>query len=155
MSKLKQVITTHPLAGATGLFILWFLSGIVRSYWTEFWIELVFISAFLFNAIAFWFGYSLLRPLNTLRIWKALLYLITVTGTNWFLAMLQQWKWSILWTREHDRLYAALPFLVFVPLTLWFLRYVFGIKDSRVIAVGVLLGMIGINSMIVSIIVYR
>lgn len=156
MRTLREEITTSPLIAAMGLFVLWFLNGIVREVWREYpWAVMIFVSAFLFNAVAFLLGYSLLRPLNTFGLWKGLLYLITATGANWFLVMLQEWRWSAKWTMDHERFFAALPFLVFIPLTLCFLRYLFGVKDGRVIAVGILIGIIETQSMWASIIVYR
>ncbi len=155
MRTLRDVITTNPLVGAIGFFALWFSIGNNHFLWRGHWHGMLFVSTFLFNAFAFLFGYSLLRPLNTLSVWKGLLYLVTVTSANWFLVMLQQWRWSAKWTMDHERLFAALPFLVFIPLTLCFLRYLFGVEDRRVVAVGFLLGIIETESMWSSIIVYR
>lgn len=153
MQTLQKRIVTSPLAAAAVILAVWILNTKMPSiffphYSMGLWL---FVSAFLINAVVFLFGYPLLESPRTPGLWKGLLYLVTVTGANWCLTMLRSWRWSMDWTYLHHNLFFALPFLVSLPLNFFFLKYLFKKDDQRAISMGILLGVIESQSVIVSI----
>jgi hypothetical protein len=113
----------------------------------------VLVRGTVLNAIAFWVGYWLLKPFKTLVFWKFAIYLLVLTGINWFFFKMRIWDWSLfLVGGDYSWFWSqTLPFLASILLNIGFLKYLFQVDTRTAILMGTLIGMVDAESLIVSV----
>ena len=104
------------------------------------------------NIVAFVIGYSILKPLNSLVFWKFIVYVVVVTGVNWFIYCMRRYDWSLPLVGGQFSWFflGILPYVVAILLNIGFLKYLFGIETKKAILMGALLGITHAHSMVVN-----
>ncbi len=104
------------------------------------------------NIITFVIAYSVLKPLKSLVFWKLIVYVVVVTGINWFIYCMRRYDWSLPLVGGQFSWFflGVLPYIVAIVLNIGFLKYLFDIETRQAILMGALLGITNAHSMVVN-----